>query len=219
MEVTMWFYKRTNFKAGDLRIEVPNVSKFSAADPNFVAPRKIDNRDMLLVSSNQGMTPHCAGYATAGYIEFINWKVKHYPEQVDGDAIYERAKLLDHDSADGTTLEFAAEAALCLGLISHNEDHFVAPTKKDLQFALHQFGVVVCGFDITDDWNYVNSKGDIAFTDRPDRLGGHAVLACGYDDIGVYIQNSWGKTWGIHGFGRLSWEQVSDQFMYGLVIQ
>ncbi|GAC1464843.1 MAG: C1 family peptidase [Ktedonobacteraceae bacterium] len=31
-------------------------------------------------------------------------------------------------------------------------------------------------------------------------LGGHAVMACGYDSGMFYCQNSWGASWGDHGF-------------------
>jgi Papain family cysteine protease len=44
--------------------------------------------------------------------------------------------------------------------------------------------------------------------------GGHEVLAVGYDQNGLVIQNSWGTTWGFPrngdsgGYGRLSWRVV-----------
>ena len=38
--------------------------------------------------------------------------------------------------------------------------------------------------------------------------GLHQVLALGYDSEGLLIQNSWGTTWGNHGYGRLSWAVV-----------
>jgi C1A family cysteine protease len=41
---------------------------------------------------------------------------------------------------------------------------------------------------------------------RHDRLrGGHAVLAVGYDHTRrlIIFRNSWGRTWGDHGYGYL----------------
>jgi C1A family cysteine protease len=39
--------------------------------------------------------------------------------------------------------------------------------------------------------------------------GGHEILALGYDQSGLLVQNSWGETWGDHGFGRLAWNVVA----------
>lgn len=47
---------------------------------------------------------------------------------------------------------------------------------------------------------------------------GHAILACGYDYNGVYIQNSWGKNWGSKSFALIRWDAFLDQFMYGCYI-
>jgi C1A family cysteine protease len=47
-------------------------------------------------------------------------------------------------------------------------------------------------------------------------LGGHAILAVGYDDEKelVIIRNSWGKDWGDAGYGYLPY----DYFAAGLVV-
>ena len=39
-------------------------------------------------------------------------------------------------------------------------------------------------------------------------LGYHEVLIVGYDASGVRIQNSWGTSWGDHGFADLAWDFV-----------
>jgi len=39
----------------------------------------------------------------------------------------------------------------------------------------------------------------------------HEVLAVGYDQYGVWVQNSWGTTdWGASGYGRMSWSVVGQ---------
>ena len=41
--------------------------------------------------------------------------------------------------------------------------------------------------------------------------GYHEVMATGYDQYGLWIQNSWGTTtWGYKGYGRLSWRVVGN---------
>ncbi|VFJ12905.1 Peptidase C1A papain [Candidatus Nitrosocosmicus franklandus] len=68
-----------------------------------------------------------------------------------------------------------------------------------------------------------STKGNIPFPCSTERvLGGHAVMAVGYDDnlkienkgcseetIGaILIRNSWGTSWGDHGYGYLPYEYV-----------
>jgi hypothetical protein len=38
----------------------------------------------------------------------------------------------------------------------------------------------------------------------------HEVLAVGYDQYGVWVQNSWNTTWGASGYGRLAWSVVGQ---------
>jgi C1A family cysteine protease len=47
---------------------------------------------------------------------------------------------------------------------------------------------------------------------RESLLGGHAVLAVGYDDVGarVIFRNSWGAGWGRTGYGTLPYDYLLD---------
>ena len=69
----------------------------------------------------------------------------------------------------------------------------------------------IAGFKITDGWYVPNADYTIKSGRTP--LGGHAVLVCGYDEKGVYIQNHWGKDWGAKGFGILPWSLYERQLM------
>jgi hypothetical protein len=218
----MWFskYKKSDYSGGFcLEDNEPIVASRSLkAVRNFVAPRRIDNRDMCLRSSNQGNLPHCSGYGTAGYIEVFNWRTKHYPEQIDGSKIYEAAKLLDGmPNVQGSNLRSAANGAINLGLIK-GEYQPVGKTINDIKFAIHEYGTVILGFRITSEWNLVDSKtGKISISNNPTSLGGHCILGAGFDEEGLYIQNSWGD-WGIYGFAIIPWQLFSLQLMDACVI-
>lgn len=214
-------YNRTNFMGGGLtpsrRVQTSMNSLFT--DPRFKAPRKLDFRDMCVQTSNQHQTPHCAGYAVAGMIEIRNWQIKHYPEQVDGDAIYYEAKKIDGDDFEGTSLDSAAQAAINLDLINGNLK-FVSGDFDSIRFCIHTNLSFVAGFSITDEWNMVNKNtGEIIdYGNKAQKRGGHAVLVCGYSEKGVYIQNSWGQSWGVWGYALIPWIKVTQQYMYGMVI-
>jgi C1A family cysteine protease len=72
------------------------------------------------------------------------------------------------------------------------------------------------GFSV---YNYGNAQGEFAFpTPASTLLGGHAVVAIGYDDqrtIGgkkgaLKIRNSWGTAWGENGYGWLPYAYVTS---------
>lgn len=212
---------KSKFKGGGLVVEEKKNISLSAvkAPSKFTAPSYIDSRPYCLEASNQGAESSCAGFSMAGYIEVYNWKNTHIQEQIDGQSIYMEAKKLDGNPLqEGTTLSAAIEAAKKKNLISAKLKTRIIENKKDVQYALHRYGVCIAGFIITEDWNTVDTKtGYIARRDST-KLGGHAVLLCWYDSMGVGWQNSWGN-WGAKGFGRCRWDQFEDQFIYAAVLE
>ena len=213
-------YNKTNFDAGGCILEeIPFGADIVEKDEKFIAPRKIDYRDMLVASSDQGQTPHCVGYSTAGCCEFWHWRKKHYPKQFDGDAIYAEAKKLDGSpSVNGTWPKYGVQAAINLGFIT-GQSKYVSNTIDDIKFTLHEHSPFVGGFMITTDWNIVDKNtGLIKNTPGAATRGGHAVCCCGYSDEGLMIQNSWSSNYGTYGFCMLGWDQVQKQFMNGMVI-
>lgn len=53
-------------------------------------------------------------------------------------------------------------------------------------------------------WNRPGGDGQIAF--QHDKLGGHAFAIVAYDENGLWIQNSWGTSWGLQGFGLITYD-------------
>jgi C1A family cysteine protease len=82
------------------------------------------------------------------------------------------------------------------------------------------------GFTVYDSYRQAERDGGIPFPARTDKVvGGHAVVAVGYDDSAVVkhagtgetttgallIRNSWGSGWGEDGYGLLPYEYVRRQ--------
>jgi len=212
----------TDFKADGLLFDkIPLLAAKVETPDNFIAPRKIDFRDMCLPTSDQFQSPHCVGYSTAGFIEVKNWRRKHYPEQVDGDAIYYEAKKIDGNNEAGTYLKSGAQAAINLGLIG-GEIRFIDPSIQALKFAIHENDICVGAFSITNEWNRVGNDGIIPnLGSAAVQIGGHGVLICGFSDRdgGFYIQNSWSPNWGLYGFCLLKYEQAAKQIRQAVVIR
>jgi C1A family cysteine protease len=121
-------------------------------------------------------------------------------------------------NVQGSTLRCAAQGAINLNLIK-GEYKQVGRTINDIKFAIHEYGTVILGFRITSEWNLVDSKtGKISISNNPSSLGGHCVLGVGFDDEGLYIQNSWAESWGIYGFAILPWKLFNVQIMDACII-
>lgn len=79
---------------------------------------------------------------------------------------------------------------------------------------------IVLGFSVysSADGDEVTRTGKIPVPQKGDKYrGGHAVLACGYDDeLGaLIIRNSWGESWGENGYGYLPYEFIEDRNLSG----
>jgi len=82
----------------------------------------------------------------------------------------------------------------------------------DMQSAIFETHAVYVSADVHDGWDRVkkNCKSLAAATigppNDPDDVGGHAFALVGYTSEGFIIQNSWGPSWGFHGFAVLPYE-------------
>lgn len=181
-------------------------------------PARVDHRVACTPSSDQGSTPQCAAYATAGLVEYWRWKLLGVKEQIDPAPIYRRAKMLDGIEGDGTTLHAAVQAAVDVGLMGAPLNLRTVSKVSDMQRAVHRYDVVISAFAITDAWSRVAKDGWL----KPggDYVGGHAVLTVGYaddDEKWWAIQNSWGDGgYGWCGFLRVAPDQFKQQFKYAV---
>ena len=190
-------------------------------------PKAVDNRQYCTAIEDQGAKPWCAAYSAAAFAENVLWRKTGRIREVEPQDIYAYAKQHDGDpTGDGTTLDVVLDALCVQGL-------FDAQTCKvkmvgrgwrgtdatDVKAAIHRFGCILGGFNITEEWYELAKKGVTTVTGKPcATLGGHAVLIVGYDKSGVWCENSWGKDWGDCGFGYISWKAFRDQFMYACVL-
>ena len=215
---------KTDFQAGGLTIlDEPLLAAPRVSVPDeFTTLDWYDGRMYCLPPSNQEQLPACAGFAADGYAEVDKWAETGIKEQYDGKATYYRAKELEGNNKDGTTLTWAAKAAQDLGHIDADLTIRTIKTKREVQFALHKHKAVIAGFMITAGWNDVSDDGWINENDI-EAIGGHAVLLCWYNDdpnypMGIGLQNSW-DDWGYKGFGRMSWKAFHQQFLYAIVLE
>ena len=203
---------------------IEQMMPFSASlwGAKYVAPLRIDKRWYCTKTEDQGSKPWCAAYAAAQWAEAIRWQIKDYPEDIDPAWIYEYAKGIDGSpNGAGTTLTAVLKALLGRKVFNPSvcDVKVIRSNTEDIKYAIHKFGLILGGFNITSEWYMLNPKKTfICNSSNRSGYGGHAVVICGYDENGIFFQNSWGERWGDSGFGGMTWECVENQFMYGAVL-
>lgn len=187
----------------------------------FVAPKTIYTMDYCIQPYNQGDKPWCAAYAAAGFTSNVLWRKMGYPKHFDARPIYEYAKQKDNmPGVAGTTLVAVLDALMHKGYFSKDICTVkILRSIQSIRFALHKFGCCLLGLNVTKEWYTCNaSKPTIEGKNRPPLIGGHAVLACGYDREWLIFQNAWGEEWGRYGFGYIAWEELEREFLHGAVL-
>lgn len=182
-----------------------------------VFPLKIDNRQLCTPTEYQGKDPWCVGYSCAQLLEALVWKYTGKLVNMDAGQIYAKAKEKDGRIAVGGTyvdLGLTCAVKICPEKIIKN--WFMVKTTRDrnpatLKRLLHMNDLCIAGLKVTEGWYETNE--DFTIPDTGAVLGGHAVLLCGYDEQGVYLQNHWGREWGAKGFAILPWKQYQQQLM------
>jgi hypothetical protein len=81
----------------------------------------------------------------------------------------------------------------------------------DMQAAIHEIGAVYVSAAVHDGWHGVQrdcrTLDEAAIQAQTStKTGGHAFALVGYTADGFIVQNSWGPSWGYHGFALLPYE-------------
>ena len=218
---------KKNHPACGLRVpdfgKVQNPIILKKTPTGLIYPGVVDNRDIGSKTKDQGALPQCAAYACASFLEQILRQRDGIVYDLDTKKIYERAKELDGDNEDGTTLDHAMQAVLDVykgyGYFSDNACYYLIQNilgwEDEIKRFILKYGCCVLGLAITDGWYYADVFSKAWIPSGSVTEGGHAVLAVGYNHNGVIIKNSWGCSWGESGMCVLSWEDLRKQFMYG----
>lgn len=71
--------------------------------------------------------------------------------------------------------------------------------------AIAEVGILYATAMVHDGWDEPGRNGLIRFSEKV--TGGHAFAIVAYDQDGLWIQNSWGTSWGRGGFGKISYDE------------
>ncbi len=197
-------------------------------------PLKVDHQKRLPPVRDQGDRPTCLVFAaTCGHEDKRQQEIL-IVERLSEEALYWACKQIDADEEGGTTYESASVALERWGQppeeswpydatlegdgrsplpkgMAAGEGWFrrsIAEISTDLEQVkalLAAGGLVLLGLELMDSFLRPDAGYIPAPSSDDTSLGGHAVVAVGYDDGPecLIVRNSWGTEWGIDGYGYL----------------
>lgn len=123
---------------------------------------------------------------------------------------YVIAKYRNKPSADAY-----ADATRLINSLSGKYEYVRLTTLQDVKYALAQRQPVVFGFVVTQAFEEMTSSYFLKTpTNNDPVLGGHAVVAVGYNDTVksryIWVRNSWGNSWGLNGYFKMSQDWFTD---------
>lgn len=142
---------------------------------------------------------------------------------------------IDAGSTISDAMDLVVEQGVCsLNYFSYNASNYTAqPTSiqraaaslykaqswnkikgiNNIKQRLSQGDGVVIGVQVYNDFDAISSSNQVYDTISGSSRGGHAICLIGYNDSkGAFkFINSWGTSWGINGYGWISYELVNNE--------
>lgn len=210
------------------------------AAPTWKLPKSVDLRDKMSAVKNQGELGSCTGHAIAGYMEYLHPSRPnfsrlfiYYNERAAEGTIKE-----DAGAQIRTGVKVVAKLGACKETLHPYEiERFTkkpsASAFKDagkskissysrvsslqgLRYSLSKGFPVVFGFEVFEGFESEETAqtGILQMPGSNDvSLGGHAVLAVGYNDRRdhLIVRNSWGRHWGDKGYFYMPYGYIEDK--------
>jgi hypothetical protein len=164
---------------------------------------------------DQGPEGTCVGLSVAHQIMAKPMGIKNITAKFATENIYWEAQRNDpweggsypgaSPESEGTSVLEGIKIVHKLGLI---KEYRWALGLEDLVLALGHVGPAVLGVNWYDGMFDTHACGYLHVTGKV--AGGHAIMCKGVNVAGRYfvLHNSWGRTWGTRGDGRISWLEM-----------
>jgi C1A family cysteine protease len=195
-------------------------------------PAKVDLRKLCSVVEDQGELGSCTANALVGALELLEMKAGTMPfADLSRLFVYYNERVIEGtvQSDSGAMLRDGIKALAKQGVCSETSWPYVKKAAGRIISSYHRLNTVeemracladgfpfVFGFTVYDafDSATVAKSGVLNLPRAKERpLGGHAVMAVGYDDkAGRFtVRNSWGPDWGKKGYFTMPYAYLADR--------
>lgn len=223
----------------DHRDRVVEAPRVAAAAPPFVDRLGLDNP-----IEDQGSLGSCTGNSSTSALEItlgvptpLSRLMAYYNARKVEGTIRQDAGAMIRDVVKGlfkvgvaseatwpyATGKFAnkppkkayAEASTLKAQLAQGYEYARVPDLATLKAELAKGHPVVFGFAVPESFMTLGEPYLVRFPPDGVRIvGGHAVMAAGYEDREpepfVWVRNSWGKRWGVEGYFRMTQDWFTD---------
>jgi hypothetical protein len=175
--------------------------------------------------------PSCVGHATANWIEMrlrrIHGKNILKPgEQIDGDAIWAKARRMFYPTqkveAGGLLMDHGFRAAIELGLLPPGSGVMGIRMGVGFLSRMLRDQPVLQGTGVHKGWERPDPRNGQIPVLLPDPNAGHATCIVGVleqkGEPYVLFQNSWGREWGMGGYGLMRSDQWAQSLLGPLAV-
>ena len=160
---------------------------------------------------DQGNTPQCVAYSAAALKAWADKRDQGHWFHFNEHLFFTRIG----GGPDGAYVRDAMREMLHTGYptqVGHADRHRIAayyrvkvePTR--IKRAIRRLGPVIVSMDWANSWYTPRPGGILPRFDV--RVGGHAIMAIGWNSHGLRLRNSWGADWGRHGNCTLPWDEL-----------
>ena len=164
--------------------------------------RSYSYRDFMYSVHDQGSRNSCVAESIGAVIEWF-WKTARRPAVFDVDALYSR-RTTEGDlgmSFKEALASMVKDGYSHSGVVEHLYDYVMLRSRTLMEAFLVTDGPFIMGLPVFD-----SSKED--FWHGSALEGYHAVVCSGFTPSGMEILNSWGSSYGDHGYSEVSWDDV-----------
>ena len=149
---------------------------------------------------DQGSSPMCVAYSSS---TLKSWQDRRDQERwfnFDEPAFFKQIG----GTSDGARVRDAMDSMLAKGYPPDPARHKIAAyytvpvtSSASIKAAIHDLGPVIISTPWYRSWFHPTREGILPTPDV--KVGGHAIVAYGWDARGLRLRNSWGVDWGING--------------------
>ena len=185
---------------GYIQSQLDGTEHIFNIDSKIEIPDEYTWEDILPPVKNQGNTQTCVCQSLTCILDFITNCDNNTPGEANGYSVNELYNMRSNKPQEGMSIKEGMDILKKKGLNGMKINSYaIVPSAIAAKTAIMMFGPIAIGTLAYD--------GDPTYywKERGKCMGGHAATLVGFDKKHFIVRNSWGKSWGNHGYAKMSY--------------